>query len=194
MFFKAACEKSWIKIFPLRAFAPLPTVQKAWGLPKSAKKLDPRLKDTLPFITRYINMDKIPVALGVGHLAQDSSVGAGQAFYGEGGAKGIVGFGQGGVALFIGITEGDLAGGEEGGGVFFTNDDAAFAMAHRHCVDGARFFEGEPRRFVRHDAGADKPGDVAADEVRRYGCLELLVFYEAAVGDEAGPDEGLETA
>ena len=133
------------------------------------------------------------VTLRMPHLAEDLAVTRHQALDGIRRTVGVVRRLGRRMSRVIDILEGHLPVGEQFSGQFFAHDELAFAVADGDRVDVAQAKAREPRGVERRDARRDDLRNMAVDVVAEQRRRILGHHAQAAVRQQAGFDERLET-
>ena len=150
------------------------------------------LEDLLVVVAVDVERGAFAPSLAVAHLAEDASVGAGDALDGHVGAVHVVLLVHGGVALQVDILGGYLAIGEEAVNPLLRSHEAALAVRDGDDVGLAQLGALQPGAEVRADARVGHLALVATNGVegQRGGVGGLRTYL--AVGHQAQLDQRLE--
>ena len=99
------------------------------------------------------------------HLAQDSSIRAGDAFDGPGGTVRVEAAVVSRISFKVRVLGSNLAISGKSLDLFIGCDEAAFAVADSDAVEVARLAERKPRGLGGNDLGRYETGQVASDRV-----------------------------
>ena len=149
-------------------------------------------ENLLILVARNIAEQARSKALAVAHLAEDTSVGAGDAFDSIQAAVRVERSVHGRYALSIYILGSNLAVSEQLFDSAFRSVEAAFAVRYGNCMLFAGLAQAKPRRFVGNNSGGNNLGNMTADVVE--GQCRCIAGHVAdiAVRNEAELNQCLE--
>ena len=124
-------------------------------------------ENLLILVARNVAEQARSKTLAVAHLAEDTSVGAGDAFDSIQAAVRVERSVHGRYALSIYILGSNLAVSEQLFDSAFRSVEASFAVGYGNSMLFAWFAQAEPRRFVGNNSGGNNLGNMTADVV---GC------------------------
>ena len=150
-------------------------------------------EDRLEFIAVDILKDIVGAEpFRMSHLAEDSTVGAGNAFNSQDRLVRIVFAVIGSLAGQVDVLRRNLTFGCQFTNLFRRRNKAAFTVRNSNGMDVAGLAAAEPGAHDRNDFRVDHAGQVAADGIVRQGRAVDLQRLNLAIGQEAEFNQGLE--